>query len=223
MDSPLGPTGALPARDPLSRARDAARTVRRAVLRRRRLLAAALTAVAAAAGLHAVAAPPGPTTRVVVAAHDLPAGAVLTPRDLAAVDLAPDTVPRDVVDDPVGRILAGPVRAGEPVTDVRLVGPDLVAGLPDLVAAPVRLPDAAMVDLLRVGDRIDLVAADPQRGTSQVVAAGVPVLALPTTAEAIGASALPGSLVVVGVGEGDVGPLAQASVRSLVTFTWSSR
>ncbi|GEP40635.1 hypothetical protein NPS01_42980 [Nocardioides psychrotolerans] len=225
MDSLNGPAVAHrdSHRDSLSRARRTANAVRRAVLRRRRLLAAALTAVAMAAGLHTVAAPPEPTTRVVVAARDLPAGAVLAAGDLTAVEVAPEAVPRRVVDDPVGRVLAGPVRAGEPVTDVRLVGPDLVAGRSDLVAAPVRLPDAAMVDLLRVGDLIDLVAADPQRGTSAVVATAVPVLALPAVSEAIGASALPGRLVVVGVGEGDVGPIAEASVRSFVTFTWSSR
>lgn len=158
-----------------------------------------------------------------MAARDLPAGAVLTTSDLTAVELSPATVPGAVVDDPVGRVLAGPVRAGEAVTDVRLIGPDLVAGRSDLVAAPVRLPDAAAVDLLRVGDLVDLVAIDPQRGTSQVVAASVLVLALPGNSEAIGASALPGSLVVVGLREDDVGSVTEASVRSVVTFTWSSR
>ena len=39
-----------------------------------------------------------------------------------------------------------------------------------------------MVDLLDVGDRIDLVATDPRGGGTQVVAAGVPVLALPAPA-----------------------------------------
>ncbi|WP_309647644.1 SAF domain-containing protein [Nocardioides sp.] len=209
--------------EPLSRVRRVVLAVRRAVLRRRRLLAAALTAVAVAAGLHAVAAPPERTTGVVVAARDLPVGAVLAPGDLTTVDLPPDVVPPDVVDDPLGRVLAGPVRAGEPLTDVRLVGPDLVAGRSDLVAAPVRLPDAAMADLLRVGDVIDLVAADPQRATSHVVASEVPVLALPGDRDLSGASALPGRLVVVGLGGRDLGPVSVASVRSFVTFTWSSR
>uniref|UniRef100_UPI003137A5FE SAF domain-containing protein n=1 Tax=Nocardioides psychrotolerans TaxID=1005945 RepID=UPI003137A5FE len=208
--------------DSLTRVRRVALATRRAVLRRRRLLASALTAVAVAAGLHAVAAPPEPTTGVVVAAHDLAAGTVLAPGDLTSVDLPPGAVPSEVVDDPLGRVLAGPVRAGEPLTDVRLVGPTLVAGRSDLVAAPVRLPDAAMADLLQVGDLIDLVAADPQRGTSEVVAAAVPVLALPRSSPAAGATGLPGSLVVVGLGEGDVGPIAAASVRSFVTFTWST-
>ena len=43
---------------------------------------------------------------------------------------------------------------------------------------PVRLPDAGMVDLLEVGDRIDLIATDPQGGGASVVASDVPVLAL---------------------------------------------
>ena len=45
---------------------------------------------------------------------------------------------------------------------MRLVGPALTAGYAGLVAVPVRLPDAGTVDLLEVGDRVDLVAADPQ-------------------------------------------------------------
>ena len=38
---------------------------------------------------------------------------------------------------PSGRAVAGPIRSGEVITDVRLVGPALVAGLGDgLVASP---------------------------------------------------------------------------------------
>ena len=98
------------------------RAVRRAVLVRRRLLAALLTAVAVAAGLHAAAAPPPPSVRVLTAARDLPAGAVLSAADLAEREFAPDSVPAGLADDAVGRTLASPLRGGEPVTDVRLVG-----------------------------------------------------------------------------------------------------
>ena len=163
----------------LSRISLASGSVRRAVLRRRRLLAALLTAVAVAAGLHAVAAPPPATVAVLVAARDLPAGAELEADDLVAAEFAPGSAPDDVADDPAGRILAAPVRRGEPVTDVRLVGPQLTEGLNDLTATPVRLPDAGMVGLLRVGDRIDLVAADPRGDGAETVAVDVPVLAIP--------------------------------------------
>ena len=110
------------------------RPVRRAVLARRRLLAALLTAVAVATGLHAATAPPPAEVRVLVAAHDLPSGAVLGPDDLRRVGFAPGSVPAGAVPDAAGRTLAAPLRAGEPVTDVRLVGPSLTDGYPGLAS-----------------------------------------------------------------------------------------
>lgn len=57
--------------------------------------------------------------------------------------------------------MAGPVRSGEPITDVRLVGPGLLAAYEQdgLVASPVRLSDPDTVDLLRPGDLVDVLAA----------------------------------------------------------------
>ena len=77
-------------------------------------------------------------------------------------------------------MLAAPLRQGEPVTDVRLVGPSLTEGYDGLVAVPVRLPDAGAVSLLQVGDQIDLVATDPEAATARTLAADVPVVALPS-------------------------------------------
>lgn len=150
------------------------RPVRRAVLARRRLLAALLTAVAVAAGLHATTAPPPAEVAVTVAASDLPSGAVLTDADLRTVGFAPGSVPAGAVDEAGGRTLAAPLRAGEPVTDVRLVGPALTEGYPGLAAVPVRLPDAGVAGLLTVGDRVDLVAADPEGGPASLVATDGP-------------------------------------------------
>ena len=199
-----------------------ARTVRRAVLRRRRLLAALLTAVAVASGIHAAAAPPPARVGVVVAAHDLAAGTVIGADDLTEARFAPGTTPSGLEPSPAGRILAAPLRAGEPVTDVRLVGRTLAASYPGLTAVPVRLPDAGMAGLLRVGDRIDLVAADPQGSGASVVAAGVPVLALPADApQDVGSGALPGRLVLVGVEPADVPTIADAAVRYFLTFVYA--
>jgi hypothetical protein len=208
---------------PARRLADRLRPVRRAVLRRRRLIAALLTAVAVAAGVQAVAGPAPPTVPVLVAARDLPAGAELAAADLETVRFAPGSAPAGVARDPVGQVLAAPLRRGEAVTDVRLVGPELTEGQPGLVGVPVRLPDPGMVALLDVGDRIDLVATDPQAGGASVVAADVPVLAIPAADDQAGASGLPGRLVVVGAEAGQVGPLAEATVRAFVTFTWPGR
>ena len=196
------------------------RPVRRAVLARRRLLAAALTAVAVAAGVHAVAAPPPAEVPVLVAARDLPAGTVLAPGDLTSAAFAPGSAPAGLAPDAAGRTLAAPLRAGEPVTDVRLVGPALTEGYPGLAAVPVRLPDAGMARLLRVGDRIDLVSADPQGGGASIVASDVPVLAVPDADPELGASGLAGRLVVVGAPPTEVAEIADASVRTFVTIAF---
>jgi Flp pilus assembly protein CpaB len=202
---------------------DRLRPVRRAVLRRRRLIAALLTGIAVAAGVHAAAGPAPATVPVLVAARDLPAGARIGAADLDTVRFAPGSAPEAVADDPVGEVLAAPLRNGEPVTDVRLVGPELTAGRPDLVAVPVRLPDPGMVALLDVGDRIDLLATDPQAGGATAVATDVPVLAIPGADDQTSASGLPGRLVVVGAEATEVNALAEAVVRSVVTYTWRDR
>jgi Flp pilus assembly protein CpaB len=200
---------------------DLRRTVRRTLLARRRLLAALLTAAAVAAGLHATAAEPPARVAVLVAARDLPAGTVLEADDVRRAAYAPGTEPAGLAVDPGGRTLAAPLRAGEPVTDVRLVGPALTAGYPGRTAVPVRLPDAGMAGLLQVGDRVDLVAADPQGDGAAVVASGVPVLALPDTPDEVGATGLAGRLVVVGAASSDVEEIADASVRSFLTIAFS--
>lgn len=204
-------------RDRLSRR---LRPVRRAVLARRRLLAALLTATAVATGVHAAAGPPPPSVAVLTAARDLPAGTVLEPGDLVTTEFAPGSVPAGTSRDAVGRTLAAAVRRGEPVTDVRLVGPALTAVDPDRTAVPVRLPDAGMVALLEVGDRIDLVATDPQGSGAHVVAAAVPVLAIPPPDDTAVAGQ-PGALVVVGAAPADVGDLADASVRYFLTYAFA--
>ncbi len=87
--------------------------------RYRRLLAAFLAAVAAAAGL-AAARPRADGVRVLVAARDLAAGTTLRRGDLAVRTLPRRAVPDGVVSRAAGRTLSGPVRRGEPLTDVRL-------------------------------------------------------------------------------------------------------
>ena len=206
-------------RSTLARLGRARQRVRRAVLARRRLLAAILTAAAVATGLHAVAAPPPESVQVLVAGRDLPAGAVLGTTDVAAVEFAPGSVPDGATTDPVGRTLAAPLRRGEPVTDVRLVGAALTSPADDSVAVPVRLPDAEMVGLLTVGDRIDLIATDPEGSGASVVAADVPVLALPQSPGGQGEQT--GALAVVGVPSSAVTRLADSGVRQFLTYAFA--
>lgn len=164
---------------------------------RRRPLAALLVAVATLVGLRVVAAPAPATVPVPVAARDLAAGEVLAADDVASAAFAPGTAPARVTTDAVGRVLAAPLSAGEPLTPARLVGPGLVAADPGMTALPVRLPDAGVVGLLRVGDRVDLLATDPETGAAEVLAVGVRVLAIPAADDPVGG--VTGRLVVMGV------------------------
>lgn len=197
--------------------------VRRQVLRRRRLLAALLAAVAVASGLAATADEPPETVPVVVAAADLPAGQVLGTDDLTTVAFAPGSVPDGLVGDPSGRVLASPLTRGAPVAEVSLVGPAMTGDRPDLVATPVRLPDAGAVALLRVGDELDLVATQPQSGEVDRVADAAVVLAIPAADEATGPTGLPGRLVVLGVAGHEVDRLAGAASRAVLSYVWTRR
>jgi Flp pilus assembly protein CpaB len=200
----------------------ARRTVRRVVLARRRPLAALCAAGAVLAGVHAVRPPAGPTVTVEVAAHDLTAGRVLTEGDLERRSYPADVAPVGSVDRGAGRTLAAPVRAGEPVTDVRLVAPSILDGYAGRVALPVRIADAAAVGLLRSGDRVDLVAADPRRGTASYVAVDVSVLAIPSVDETAAAtSQLTGRLVVVAAAPSDVDRIAGAAATDLLSVVIS--
>ncbi|MGY2002092.1 Flp pilus assembly protein CpaB [Blastococcus sp. SYSU DS1024] len=155
------------------------------LLTARRLAAALLTALAVGLALRPAPAPAdGAQPRdvpVVAAGADLPAGTRLTRDHLALVRLPPGAVPDGVVAAPEHlerRVLAGPVRRGEPLTDARLVGAGLTALLPPgQVAAPVRLADLAVAALLRAGDRVDVLSAGPGGGPAERVAAGALVLA----------------------------------------------
>lgn len=198
-------------------------TCRRHVMRRRRPLAALLAAVAVVATLTAGAERAPASVDVVVAARDLPAGEVLSPDDLTTVAFAPGSVPSGAVEPAPGRVLAAPLTRGSALTETALVGPDLTAGRADLVAVPVRLPDAGSVALLRVGDEVDVLATDPQEGDTATAARRAVVLALPGADDATGPAGLPGRLVVLGVGPGEVDGLADAVSRSVVTYAWSTR
>nr|WP_179519724.1 SAF domain-containing protein [Nocardioides perillae] len=200
------------------------RRTRRRVLARRRLLAAVLAAVAALAAVKATAPPAAPSAALVVASRDLPAGERLGPGDLEVVRVAPGSRPARALTraDAVGEVLASPLGAGEPVTDLRLLTRDLLDTAPGLTAVPVRLPDAAVVDLLRVGDRVDVVATAPRGGVATTVAADVRVLAVPPAVAAEQASAAPpGRLVLLGTAPEVVGALAAAAARDYLTVVWS--
>jgi pilus assembly protein CpaB len=188
---------------------------------------AARRAAAVLLGLAALALAlrpgPAPTAApadvpVVVAAAGLPAGRTLDSADLAVARLPPGTVPDGVVAEPgslVGRVLAGAVRTGEPLTDARLVGPGVTTGLPaGQVAAPVRLADLAVAALVRTGDRVDVLAVADGAAGADAVAENALVLAAGGSDDDPSAG-----LLLVAVDPQTAGRLAVAAATATLTVS----
>lgn len=208
--------------------RQRTRAVRLFLARHRRLLAALSVAGALACVLVTLRpAPPG-TVPVLVAARDLDTGAVPGPADVRVARYPPGNAPQHVLRrhaDMHGRALAAAVRRGEPITDLRLVGPQL-RGEPGGVALPVRFADADAARLLRPGDRVDVLAGPalddasragvPRAGSApaRVVAQGAMVLARPAGEQERG-----GGLVILSVPPDVAAAVAGAATMSPLTYT----
>ena len=178
------------------RRRERVREARLLVARYRPLLLSLAALVVLLSVVRALAPPAVATSPVLVASRDLAAGDVISDGDLRQVDWPSDLSPppgdHATAAGLLGRSLASPVRAGEAVTDARLIGPGVLTGQPaGTLAVPVRLGDAAAAGLVAVGDRVDLIAgASPDAASfdggssgTDVVASDVLVLAVPGRAE----------------------------------------
>jgi Flp pilus assembly protein CpaB len=145
----------------------------------RRVAAGGLVVLAGIATLRSN--PDGDRADVVVAARDLRPGVALTIDDVRIEKRLAATVPDGSpanLGAVVGSTLAGPARRGEVLTDVRLLGSRLAESTagPGARIVPLHLSDSALIDLVRVGDVVDVLAApatDPQatgQAVSRVVA-----------------------------------------------------
>jgi Flp pilus assembly protein CpaB len=185
--------------------------------RYRGLIGGSAAGIAVLAALPVLAPGPGATVPVLTAARDLRWGAALVPSDLAVTQVPSASVPDGALTSTAearGRLLASPVRRGEPITDVRLVGPSLLSE-PGLVAVGVRIADAGLAALVRPGSLVDVLAAgggdEFERpvglGSAEVVASGVRVLAVPGGRR----TGLDGALVLVAATEAQAARLAAAA------------
>lgn len=185
----------------------------------RRVVAGALTLLALALAVRDD--PADDRVAIVTTAHDLGPGTVLTEADLRLTSLPARDVPDGAlggVDEGVGHTLTGPARSGEALTDVRLLGSRLATATagPDARVVPLRIDDAEVANLLRVGDRVDILAVDAEGAAAPRVLASaatvvlvgpddggrsarapVVLAALPeSTATAVAAASLTGALTV---------------------------
>lgn len=156
---------------------------------------AALTLAALGIALLFRGDPASDTVRVVTATRDVAPGHLVAPEDLVIGEFPVDHLPDGTlteIGDIVGSTVAGPVRRGEIITDVRILGSRLAresTGTDDARIVPVRLADAAVSDIVRSGDIVDVltVGADtPDEQTNDsnaTILASDAVVVLVTAAE----------------------------------------
>jgi Flp pilus assembly protein CpaB len=196
----------------------------------RRIAAGALVVLAAVLALRPDS--DEDSRQVVVAARDLSPGAALTVDDVRLEKLPAATLPdgsQADVNAVAGSTLAGPARRGEVITDVRLLGSRLAesAAGPDARIVPLHPADSALVDLVRPGDVIDVLAASnagPDTGPGgdstarpRVVAVGATVVLVSAKAKA--QTAGNDRVVLVALPAGAANALAAAALLQTVTFT----
>jgi Flp pilus assembly protein CpaB len=187
--------------------------------RYRGLIGGTAAGLAVLATLPVLAPGAGATVPMLTAARDLRWGAPLGTDDLTVVQVPTGSVPDGALTDAAearGQLVASPVRRGEPITDVRLVGPSVLTE-PGLVAVGVRIADAGLAALVRAGSVVDVLAAAADDGfdrpvgfaSAEVIASGVRVLAVPGGRR----SGLEGALVLVAATEAQAARLAAAGGR----------
>jgi pilus assembly protein CpaB len=186
--------------------------------RRVALLRRAAAAVLAGAALVLALVPTAEDAgvAVAVAAAEIPAGATVRATDLAIRWWPATLVPAGALSDPGtahGRVLVGAARAGEPITDVRLVGARASPGH-DSAAVPIRLADAGVAALLVPGSRVDVVTVGERSDQALVLATDAAVLAV--LAEDTRGR---GRLVMVGLPRNIATRVAAASLSEQVAVT----
>lgn len=139
----------------------------------RRVTAGVLVVLAGVAAIRSD--PQGDRVDVVVASRDITPGTALTADDVSLESRSARTVPDGVATDVAAVLrgtLAGPARRGEVLTDVRLLGRRLTeaAAGTDARIVGIHPADAALTDLVRPGDVVDVVTAED--AAPRVVAAG---------------------------------------------------
>ncbi len=186
----------------------------------RRIAAGGLVVLAAVAALRSD--PDDQRVDAVVAARDLSPGRQLSVDDVRVEKLSAATLPdgsQSEVAAVVGTTLTGPVRRGEALTDVRLLTPRLAeaAAGPAARIVPLSLDETAVLDLIRPGDVVDVLAASGDSDTPPRVVATNAIVVLVSEKASTGAGA--DRVVLVALPAHAANEVAAATLVQTVTVT----
>ncbi len=151
----------------------------RAVDRHRRVLAGLTAALCVFVGVSTATSGGTPTTEVVVAAREIPAGATVAEADVSVRQVRTTDLPERVVTDPatvVGKVAGSGVARGSVLTELSVAGGSRLASGPGRVVVSVRVNDADVARLVGPGSRVVLLAPGAQGG---LVSDDALVVALP--------------------------------------------
>jgi Flp pilus assembly protein CpaB len=193
---------------------------RRAALARR-WLAGLLALAAIVIAVRGQLGPAG-SVPVLVAAHDLSPGSMLSPADTRIARWPPELVPGGAMTSNAeadGRVITGAANRGEPLTALRLAGPELAKramGSSDAASVPIRLADAGVAGLLGPGRLVDVVTLGERTDQPTVLATAATVLTVLPAEQKPGVQ---GRLVLVAVPRAAATRLAAATLAREVTVT----
>jgi Flp pilus assembly protein CpaB len=162
--------------------------------------------------------------QVVVASRDLSPGSELTADDVRVETHLAPTIPDGSQSDAgavVGATLAGPARRGEVLTDVRLLGRRLAessAG-PDARIVPVHPADSALIDLVRPGDVVDVVAAAEGNPSASPHVVATNAIVVSVSAKPKAQSPANDRVVLLALPAASAGVVAGAALVATVTLT----
>lgn len=187
----------------------------------RRIAAGGLVVLAAIAALRPD--PGDERLAAVVAARDLSPGSTLTADDVKLETFNAATVPDGIQSDiatVVGATLTGPVRRGEVLTDVRVLTPRLAeaAAGPTARIVPLSLDESAVLDLIRPGDVVDVLAASPESEARPRVVATDAIVVL-VSAKPTGMGGGTDRVVLVALPAHAANDVAAATLVQTVTLT----
>jgi Flp pilus assembly protein CpaB len=190
--------------------------------RYRRLIAASLAAITLFAAIAAVKGT-RPTTDVLVAARDLGAGSVIAADDVVVRTVA-TTLALGATDEPaqlVGHTLLVNVTSGQPMYDTFAL--DHTSIPEGFAAVPLRPSDGAVANIVRPGERVDIVGQRTASDAPTVLARNLAVLTVAVPrATGLLKSSSDSPLVVVVADSYTAGALAAASLAGPVALTLRS-
>ena len=146
----------------------------------RRKLAVLAALAAVLTGISAAMPEEPPGVPVLRTTRPLAGGTILQPADISVARVPVSWVPDEPLSTPnavLGKVLVAPASEGEILTALDVLTSRVVGS--QQVVAPLRLPDAEVASVIRVGDRVDVVAADPETRSAKVIATAVRVVTIP--------------------------------------------